>query len=649
VDRITIDYISTGTLDTYLFHQGNHYKSYNFLGPHLREYKGLKGVNFNIWAPNAKHVNVVGDFNNWVGFGYDMKPIGDSGIWNIFISGLREGEIYKYEIHTKNGSTILKSDPYAFYSELRPNTASIITCLEKYQWKDKEWQNKKNGDIYHGSMNIYELHLGSWKRKYDGDFLNYREIIDDILTYVVEMGYTHIEILPLMEHPFDGSWGYQTTGYFSVTSRYGCPEDFMYFVDRCHQSNVGVILDWVPGHFCKDDHGLYKFDGEAVYEYDTPEMAENIEWGTAVFDYSKGEVVSFLISNAIFWFDIYHIDGLRVDAVSYMLYLDYGKKDGDCVKNEYGGRENLEAMEFLKKLNKTVFNDFPHGLMIAEESTSWPGVTAPIHIDGLGFNFKWNMGWMNDMLRYVEMDPIYRKWHHNLITFSFTYAFTENYILPLSHDEVVHGKKSLIEKMPGGYWEKFANLRVLYSYMIGHPGKKLLFMGSEFAQFIEWNYQRELDWGILDFDMHHKIKSFVKELNHLYKREKSLYQLDSDYKGFSWIDHQNNEQSVIAFMRKGIGEDEFIIIICNFTPVARYDYKVGVPYGGEYEEVFNSDLEKFGGKGVINCDNIRSYNSNWHNQPHSIRIKIPPLGALFIKKKAKPLDYKLNAFNDPRE
>lgn len=632
---MSIDYIPASSFDTYLFNQGNHCKSYNFLGVHIREYKGLKGVNFIIWAPNAKQVNVVGDFNDWIGIDYPMKPIGDSGIWNIFIAGLKEGKIYKYEIHTKDGRTILKSDPYAFYSEVRPNTASIITSLDKYQWKDKEWLEKRSSNIYHEPMNIYELHLGSWKRKDNETFFSYREIIDDVIRYVEEMGYTHIEVLPLMEHPFDGSWGYQITGYFSVTSRYGCPEDFMYFVDRCHQSNIGVILDWVPGHFCKDDHGLYKFDGEPLYEYDIPEMAENLEWGTAIFDYSKREVVSFLISNAIFWFDLYHIDGLRVDAVSYMLYLDYGKKDGNWVLNKYGRRENLEAINFLKKLNKTVFNNYPHALMIAEESTSWPRVTAPIHIDGLGFNYKWNMGWMNDMLKFMEMNPVYRKWHHNLITFSFTYAFTENYILPLSHDEVVHGKKSLIEKMPGDYWQKFANLRVLYSYMIAHPGKKLLFMGSEFAQFTEWNYQKELDWTILDFDMHHKIRSFMKELNDLYKREKALYQLDSDYKGFSWIDHQNNDQSVIAFMRKGIQEDEFIIIICNFTPIARYDYKIGVPYEGEYEEAFNSDLEKFGGEGVINKNIIKSHNKNWHNQPYSIEIKIPPLGALFIKKKGE--------------
>jgi len=634
MDKRIIDYFPVSSNDIYLFSHGNNYKSYDFLGAHLIEYKGLKGVNFTLWAPNAKQVNIVGDFNSWIGKDYPMKQIGDSGIWNIFITGLEENELYKYEIHTNCGEIFLKSDPYAYYSEVRPNTASITASLHKYEWQDKEWiENKKKKSIYEGPINIYELHLGSWKRKKDGVFLNYREIADEIIEYVLEMGYTHIELLPLTEHPFDGSWGYQTTGYFSITSRYGAPEDFMYFVDKCHQRGIGIILDWVPGHFCKDAHGLYKFDGASAYEYDTPHMGENLEWGTAVFDFRKTEVVNFLISNAIFWFDVYHIDGLRVDAVSYMLYLDYGKSEENWMPNKYGGKENLEAIEFLKKLNKAVFNEFPDALMIAEESTAWPLVTAPVHLGGLGFNFKWNMGWMNDMLRYMEMNPIYRKWHHNLITFSFMYAFSENYILPLSHDEVVHGKKSLIEKMPGDYWQKFANLRILYSYMMAHPGKKLLFMGGEFAQFIEWNYEKELDWVLLEFDMHRKFHYFTKQLNLFYRDEKSLYQLDGDHRGFSWIDHQNNAQSVIAFIRKGKKDEDFIIVVCNFTPVCRYKYKIGVPYEGEYEEVFNSDFEEFGGSGVGNGETIKSKKENWHNQPYYIEIEIPPLGALFIKRK----------------
>ncbi|WP_432404390.1 1,4-alpha-glucan branching protein GlgB [Wukongibacter sp. M2B1] len=628
-----IDYIPVSSFDMHIFHQGNHYKSYNFLGSHLIEYKGLKGVSFTLWSPNAKLVNIVGDFNNWVGIDYPMQKVDDSGIWNIFISELVEEELYKYEIHTEGGEIILKADPYAYYSETRPNTASKVFSLNRYEWKDKDWiEEKKKKSIYEEPINIYELHLGSWKKKEDGNFYTYKEIADEIIEYVIEMGYSHIEILPLTEHPFDGSWGYQATGYYSVTSRYGTPLDFMYFVDRCHQNQIGVILDWVPGHFCKDGHGLYKFDGSPLYEYNSPEMAENHEWGTAIFDYGKNEVISFLISNAIFWLDIYHIDGLRVDAVSYMLYLDYGKKDEKWRSNKYGGRENIEAIEFLKKLNTMAFSYFPKVLMIAEESTAWPLVTTPVHLDGLGFNFKWNMGWMNDMLRYMEMDHIYRKWNNDLITFSFTYAFSENYILPLSHDEVVHGKKSLIEKMPGNYWEKFANLRILYSYMIAHPGKKLLFMGGEFGQFIEWDYKKAMDWMLLSFDMHKKMQNFIKKLNKFYKSEKSLYQLDSNDKGFSWIDN-NSEQSIIAFMRKGKEKRDFIIIVCNFTPVLRDNYKIGVPYKGIYKEVLNSDLEEFGGSGTKNKKTIKANKLDWHGEPYSIEIQIPPLGALFIKRK----------------
>lgn len=632
MNKRDIDYLPVSSSDLQLFHEGNHYNVYSFLGAHFIKNNGLEGVNFTLWSPNAKHVNVVGDFNNWSGIDYPMKQISESGIWSIFISGLEENELYKYEIHTKDGEIILKSDPYGYFAEMRPNTASVTTKIDKYKWNDDEWMEKRRGkNLYKEPMNIYELHLGSWKRKEDGGFYNYKEIVKEIIEYVQNLRYTHIELLPLSEHPFDGSWGYQITGYYSITSRYGTPEDFMYFVDQCHQNDIGVIMDWVPAHFCKDSHGLYRFDGTALYEYGNELMSENIEWGTAVFDYGKNEVINFLISNAMFWLDIYHIDGLRVDAVSYMIHLDHGKKYDNWLPNVNGGKENLEAIEFVKMLNKTVFSKFPNALMIAEESTAWPLVTSPIHSGGLGFNFKWNMGWMNDMLRYMEMDPIYRKWHHDLITFSFMYAFSENYILPFSHDEVVHGKKSLIDKMPGDYWQKFANLRLLFSYLIAHPGRKLLFMGGEFAQFIEWDYGKGLDWMLLEFDMHGKFKYFVRELNNFYRNEKSLYELDSDHRGFSWIDHQNYEQSVVAFMRKGDAEDGFTIIICNFTPVPRCNYRVGVPYEGEYEEVFNSDSEEFGGSGVVNKTIITSENQNWHNQPHSIEVEIPPLGALFLK------------------
>ncbi|SHK44942.1 1,4-alpha-glucan branching protein GlgB [Tepidibacter formicigenes] len=632
MDENLIDYLPESFFNPYYFCQGRCFKSYKFLGAHLLEYNGLKGVSFTVFAPNAKKINVVGNFNSWDGSNYSMKKIEKLGIWNIFISNLGEGDIYKYEIYTQNGNKVLKADPYGFHSEIRPNTASIIASLDKYIWNDEDWMKKRKKEPKHEKpINIYELHLGSWKRNKNNKFLNYREIANEIIDYIRSMGYTHIELLPVAEHPFDGSWGYQITGYYSITSRYGKPEDFMYFIDKCHQKGIGVILDWVPGHFCKDEHGLYKFDGTTLYEYDDELMSENIEWGTSIFDHGKNEVVNFLISNAMFWFDKYHIDGLRVDAVSYMLYLDAGKKEGQWRSNTYGGRENISAIEFLRKLNKTISTYYPGTLMIAEESTSWPHVTGATEIGGLGFDYKWNMGWMNDMLKYMEMDPIYRKWHHNLITFSFMYAFSENFILPLSHDEVVHGKKSLIEKMPGDYWQKFANLRVFFSYMIAHPGKKLLFMGNEFAQFREWNYSKDLDWLLLGYEKHQKMKFFVKELNNIYLNEKALHELESDCRSFSWIDHQNYEQSVIIFMRKGKKEDDFIIIVCNFTPEPRYNYKIGVPKLEEYIEVFNSDLEKFGGSGVKNDKIINSCNLKWHNQPYSIDITIPPLGSLYIK------------------
>ncbi|MCG8538449.1 MAG: 1,4-alpha-glucan branching protein GlgB [Clostridia bacterium] len=629
-----IHYIDLQPFDMYLFHEGNHFESYNFMGAHFLEHGGVKGVNFTVWAPHAREVRVVGDFNSWDGTSHRMRREKESGLWNIFIGGLGEEERYKYEIITQEGLKLLKADPYGFYSEVRPNTASVTMPLNKYKWQDEKWieKNKKKA-AYGEPINIYELHLGSWRRKENGGFYNYREIIEELIDYVVYMGYTHIELLPLTEHPFDGSWGYQTTGYYSLTSRYGKPEDFMYFVDICHQKGIGVILDWVPGHFCKDEHGLSNFDGKPLYENDNSMMAELHEWGTKSFDFSKPEVLSFLISNAMFWFDIYHIDGIRVDAVSSMLYLNFGRKEGEWIPNKYGSSENLGAIEFFRRMNKIVFEKFSHALMIAEESTAWPLVTSPAHLGGLGFNFKWNMGWMNDMLKYMETDHIYRKWHHNLITFSFTYAFSENFILVLSHDEVVHGKKSLVDKMPGDYWQKFANLRVFYAYMFAHPGKKLLFMGGEFAQFIEWNYNKELDWFLLDYEMHRKTHHYIRELNHLYRNEKSLYEVDNDYKGFSWIDHQNYEQSIIAFMRKGEDEKDFIIVICNFTSVVRHNYKVGVPIQGEYEEVFNSDLEKYGGSGVRNTGGIKANSLKWNNQPFSIEVTIPPLGAMYIKLK----------------
>ncbi|WP_073235019.1 1,4-alpha-glucan branching protein GlgB [Desulforamulus putei] len=616
--------------DLYLFHEGSLYKSYQMLGAHLTEQNGMQGVRFSLWAPNAREVRVVGDFNQWQGHRHVMERVKQSGIWSLFVPGLKPMDLYKYEIHTHQGEVLLKADPYAFYSEIRPGTASRVYSLAGYRWQDLAYlERQKTTPVYESPVFIYEVHPGSWRRR-DGGFLTYRELADQLVDYVADMGFTHVELLPVMEHPYDPSWGYQVTGYYSVNSRYGTPHDFMYFVDCCHQRGIGVILDWVPAHFCKDSHGLGRFDGTALYESANPLRAENWQWGTLNFDFAKPEVVSFLISNALFWLDVYHIDGLRVDAVAFMLYLDYGRQEGQWVPNQYGGKENLEAVAFMKKLNEVVFQYFPDALMIAEESTAWPAVTKPTYLGGLGYNYKWNMGWMNDLLRYMQMDPVHRKWHHHLLTFSFMYAFSENYILPLSHDEVVHGKKSLLNKMPGDYWQKFANLRALYGYMTAHPGKKLLFMGGEFGQFIEWNENQSLDWHLLQYDMHQKLNRYVKELNHFYRSEKSLWELDHEEKGFQWIDPHDYSQSIITFLRQSRDPDDFLIIVCNFTPVVREGYRIGVPCPGEYLEVFNSDLHIYGGSGQVNSL-VVAENRPWHNQPYSVEIKVPPLAVVFFK------------------
>ncbi|MTI55511.1 1,4-alpha-glucan branching protein GlgB [Geosporobacter ferrireducens] len=618
--------------DLYLFHQGTHAHSYKFLGAHKTMDEDLEGVRFSLWAPNALQVAVVGDFNHWDPNGYQMTKTEESGIWNLFISGIQDGSLYKYLIYTQQGEILYKADPYGFSSEFRPGTASRISNLDTYGWQDKAWLSSKNSSaMYDSPMLIYEVHLGSWKRKADGSFYSYRDLAEELIPYVVNMGYTHIEILPLTEHPFDGSWGYQSTGYFAVTSRYGEPQDFMYFVDQCHQKEIGVILDWVPGHFCKDAHGLRQFDGTPLYEYANPMRAENFHWGTLSFDLGKPEVRSFLISNAIFWLDVFHIDGLRVDAVASMLYLDYGKEAGQWVPNIHGGKENLEAVDFMKKLNETVFSYFPCALMIAEESTQWPMVSKPTYLGGLGYNYKWNMGWMNDMLRYMQTDSIHRKWHHELLTFSLMYAFSENFILPLSHDEVVHGKKSLLNKMPGDYWQKFASLRAFYGYMIAHPGKKLIFMGGEFGQFIEWDEQKGLDWFLLDYDMHRKLHLYVEKLNCLYRQESALWTYDHDWQGFQWIDPHDYQHSIITFMRMGKDPEAFIIILCNFTPIVYDNYRIGVPKKGHYVELFNSDMVCFGGSGQSNHCTLAADSQPWHSQPHSIVLKVPPLATLFLK------------------
>lgn len=623
--------------DRYLFHQGTHYESYAMLGAHLVEENGQAGVRFAVWAPHAERVSVVGDFNGWNGDAHPMVRQPESGIWALFIPGLTEGTLYKYEIRTHRGDLILKADPYAFWAEVKPNTASIVCDLRGYEWNDHAWQEKKRkSNPFDQPMLIYEVHLGSWKNKGFEQYYTYSELSEELIDYVAEMGYTHIELLPVMEHPFDGSWGYQITGYYAVTSRYGTPHEFMAFVDRCHQRGIGVILDWVPGHFCRDNHGLRMFDGTPCYEYADPRRADNRGWGTSSFDLGKTEVQSFLISNALFWLDVYHIDGLRVDAVAAMLYLDYDRGPGEWNPNAYGGRENLEAIAFLRKLNEQVLTRFPGTLMIAEESTDWPMVTMPPYLGGLGFNFKWNMGWMNDMLRYMAMDPIYRKHHHNLVTFSFMYAFSENFVLPISHDEVVHGKKSLLDKMPGDYWQKFANVRAFLGYMMAHPGKKLLFMGAEFGQFIEWDYTKSLDWHLLDYPMHKSLWEYNKALNWFYRNNPALWHQDHSWEGFQWIDPHDSEQSVISFVRKGKRPEELLVVVVNFTPVVRRSYRVGVPVLGTYKEVFNSDRPEWGGSGVSNPEPLQAEAVPWHQAEQSIVITVPPLAAVFFRLEEAP-------------
>lgn len=612
--------------DIYLFHQGTLFKSYEMLGAHLKDEKGQKGVRFTVWAPNARSVSVVGSFNNWDKSRHPLQRQEESGIWSLFVPGIKEGELYKYHLLTPNGRELMKADPYAFYAETRPKSASIIYDLKGYNWGDAAWFAQKKA-AYQSPVNIYEVHLGSWKRKEDGSFYSFRELAHELVDYAAYMGYTHIQLLPVMEHPYDGSWGYQITGYYAVTSRFGTPRDFMYFVDRCHQKGLGVILDWVPAHFCRDGHGLIEFDGTPLYEAE-----ELAGWGTLRFDYGRPEVQSFLISNAVFWFEKYHVDGLRVDAVASMLYLNYGKQEGQWCPNRYGGNGNLEAIALLKKMNEAVFSFFPDALMIAEESTEWPLVTRPTYLGGLGFNYKWNMGWMNDVLRYMEKDPIYRSWHHNLLTFSFLYAFSENFVLPMSHDEVVHGKKSLIEKMPGDYWQKFANLRTFLGYMMTHPGKKLLFMGGEFAQFIEWRFYESLEWHLLDFQMHRRFHNYVRDLNLLYLQEKCLWQLDHTWEGFEWIDCHNNSQSIIVFLRKSKDEKEWLVVICNFTPSYYESFRVGVPQEGDYRELFNSDEDIYGGSDKKNHGIHKADQIPWHNRPYSLQIKMPPLAFVLFKK-----------------
>ena len=624
--------------DLYLFNEGTDYRIYEKLGAHPLTVNGQPGTYFAVWAPDAKQVSVIGDFNGWDRTSHQLQPRGQSGIWEGFIPGVGKGTLYKYHIVSRyKGSRREKTDPLAIYNEISPKTASIVWDL-KYDWDDQEWLAKRGE---HNALDkpvaIYEVHLGSWRRvtKEGHRSLSYRELAPRLTDYVQQMGFTHVEFLPVMEHPFFGSWGYQTTGYFAPTSRYGTPQDFMYLIDCLHQHGIGVILDWVPSHFPTDDHGLGRFDGTHLYEHADPRKGFHPDWKSYIFNYGRAEVRGFLISSALFWLDKYHADGLRVDAVASMLYLDYSRKDGEWIPNKYGGRENLEAIDFLRRLNEAVYKSYPGTQTIAEESTAWPMVSRPTYLGGLGFGMKWDMGWMHDTLQYMSRDPVYRKYHHNGLTFRMLYAFHENFVLPLSHDEVVHGKGSLIGKMPGDDWQKFANLRLLLGYMYSQPGKKLLFMGAELGQWREWDHDGSLDWHFLDYQRHAEVQKWVKALNRLYRVEPALYELDCDPLGFEWIDASDALQSVISFMRRGKSADDILIAICNFTPTSHLKYRVGVPRGGFWKELLNSDDAEYGGSGQVNLRSLRAGRIPAHGRPYSLEINLPPLTVLYFKSRRR--------------
>ena len=621
--------------DLHLFHEGTNYRAYEKLGAHPREHEGSRGVQFAVWAPNARRVSVTGDFNAWDGRAHPMRKRNDGGVWELFIPGLDAGTLYKFEILTREGHVLLKSDPFAFSSEVRPRTASIVCRRDGYAWKDGAWMKRRaKTPALNQPISVYEVHAGSWRRNAEeGErWLSYREMAETLIPYVRDLGYSHIEFLPLSEHPFDGSWGYQTIGYYSATSRFGSPDDLKHLIDQCHQAGIGVILDWVPAHFPRDAHGLARFDGTHLYEHADPRQGEHRDWGTLIFNYGRHEVRSFLMSNAVFWAEEFHIDGMRVDAVASMLYLDYSRQPGEWIPNRHGGRENLEAVDFLRKFNEVIHAEFPGFLTFAEESTAWPMVSRPVYLGGLGFGLKWNMGWMHDTLEYMAKDPVHRKYHHNSLTFSLIYAFNENFILPFSHDEVVHGKRSMIDKMPGDVWQRFANLRLLYAYMYAHPGKKLLFMGQEFGQWSEWNCHRQLDWELLEYRYHRGLKDLVRDLNKLYHATPALYELDFESSGFEWIDLHDSEQSVVSFLRKGETDpDDSRVCVFNFTPVPRVGYRVGVPRAGIYVELMNTDGECYGGSNMGNAGQVLAEKTPWNGRPASLRLTVPPLGAVILK------------------
>ncbi|MDR2352940.1 MAG: 1,4-alpha-glucan branching protein GlgB [Deltaproteobacteria bacterium] len=623
-----------GETDLFLWNQGNHYRIYEKLGAHPLTHEGVKGVVFAVWAPSARKVSVVGDRNYWDGRRLQMRPRGSSGVWELFAPHFANLDLYKYEITTQEGVVLMKSDPVGFWMEKRPKTASVVYDLDRYHWGDQVWiEERPRKNLLTSPLSVYEIHLGSWRRRSDGTFKNYRETAEELIPYLKEMRFNWVELMPVAEHPFDASWGYQVSGYYAITSRFGEPDDFRYLVDRLHQEGIGVILDWVPAHFPRDSFALEYFDGTHLYEHADPRQGSHRDWGTLVFNYGRNEVKNFLVANALFWVDQYHIDGLRVDAVASMLYLDYSRKEGEWIPNQYGGRENLEALEFIKTLNTKLYELFPGAMTIAEESTAFPGISRPVHLGGMGFLFKWNMGWMHDMLEFMSKDPIYRRYNTERLTFALLYAFHENFILPLSHDEVVYGKRSLWDKMPGDYSQKCANLRLLLGYMFGEPGKKLLFMGGEFGQMYEWNHNASLDWGLLENPHHEKIRLFMRDLNKMYLQEPALFELDYDWRGFEWIDFRDSDSTVVSFIRRGKDPNNVIFFAFNFTPVQRSNYRLGVPFPGFWTEILNSDSEIYGGSNVGMGGGVEAEAIEAHGRPWSVNLTLPPLGFIVLKRR----------------